>query len=271
MPGRSTPGRVRSLIVVAATAAPVWPGADHGLGLLLFHQINGAADRGIFLAADGLDRFVRHLDHLGGMDDLDPAIIAAELFQFALDLRGIAHEEELVDARVFPQGHDRAAHEIGRPEIAAHGIECDFHWCGSLRVSRRECNPPAASARACGTLTPPGCKRRRKRTCRRELGFDRQDLAALVIAARRAGRVRTHRAAALWALVELRGFPTMRSLARAQAHLGCFAFWDSHKSRIGKQGIAKPQIRVSPLASALRGRRRFSRRALSARALRGFL
>ena len=108
---------------------------------------------------------------------------------------------------------------------------------------------------------------RRDRHNRRKIGalrplpltrFDRQDLAALVIAAGRAGGVRSDRAAALRAFIELRRLPAMRCLARAQAHLRGFAFWNSHKSGSGKQEIRKRQmaqgsaVRSGCLASAAR-------------------
>ncbi len=61
------------------------------------------------------------------MDDLDPTIVAAMLFQLAFDLPGIADQKKFLDARILAQSHDRAADQIGRTEIAAHGVECDFH------------------------------------------------------------------------------------------------------------------------------------------------
>ena len=127
MPGRSMPGSVRSLIVVAATAAPVWPALTIGVGFSFFHQIHGAADRRIFLAPHGFDRAIRHLDDLGRMHDLDAAVVAAVFLQLGFDLRGVADEKEFVDLRIFAQRQDRAADEIRRPEIAAHGVQSDFH------------------------------------------------------------------------------------------------------------------------------------------------
>jgi hypothetical protein len=47
--------------------------------------------------------------------------------QLGLDLGRIANEEEFVDLRILPQSEDRAADEIRRPEVAAHGVESDFH------------------------------------------------------------------------------------------------------------------------------------------------
>lgn len=57
-----------------------------------------------------------------------------------------------------------------------------------------------------------------------------QDLPALVVATRRAGRVPAHTSAALRALGKLRGMPAVGGLASAQAHLRGFAFWNSHKN-----------------------------------------
>ena len=71
MPGRSMPGRVRNLIVVAATAAPVWPGADDRGGVAFFHQIDRAADGRIFFPPHRVDGAIGHLDDLGGVHDLD--------------------------------------------------------------------------------------------------------------------------------------------------------------------------------------------------------
>jgi hypothetical protein len=41
--------------------------------------------------------------------------------------------------RIFPQREDGAADYMGRAEIAAHGIQSDFHRSRILRISGREC------------------------------------------------------------------------------------------------------------------------------------
>ena len=71
---------------------------------------------------------------------------------------------------------------------------------------------------------------------------NRQDLATFVVATGGAGGMRGDGASALGALVQLRGDPAMRGLARAEAHLGGFAFWNSHTSGLGKQEISETQI-----------------------------
>ena len=114
-------------------------GADDRVGLSFLDQIDRAADRRIFFPPHRVDRAVAHLHDLGGVDDLDAAVVAAVLLQFRLDLRRVADEKELVDVRILLQRHDRAADNIRRAEIAAHGIQCDFHRSGILRISGREC------------------------------------------------------------------------------------------------------------------------------------
>jgi hypothetical protein len=61
--------------------------------------------------------------------------------------------------------------------------------------------------------------------------LERQHLSSAVVAARRAGDVRGNSAPALGAFVQMRSMPAVCRFARAQSHLGCFAFWDSHGRR----------------------------------------
>ncbi len=70
---------------------------------------------------------------------------------------------------------------------------------------------------------------------------DGEHLTAFVVATGRACGMRGDSAAALRALVQLRSYPTVRCLARAQPHLRDFAFWNSHKSGLGKQEMVKRQ------------------------------
>jgi hypothetical protein len=58
--------------------------------------------------------------------------------------------------------------------------------------------------------------------------FDGQHLPAAIIPARWAGGVGRDPAPALAAFAQLAGVPAVGGLARAQAHLRGFAFWDSH-------------------------------------------
>ena len=63
------------------------------------------------------------------------------------------------------------------------------------------------------------------------LRVDGQDLPALVVATGRAGSMRGDSAAALRALVELRGHPAVGCLAGAQPHLRSFTLGNSHGER----------------------------------------
>ena len=56
-----------------------------------------------------------------------------------------------------------------------------------------------------------------------------KNLASLIVPACRAGGMSVHTGAALGATGKLRRMPVVGSLARAQAHLRGFAFWNSHK------------------------------------------
>ena len=113
--------------------------ADNRRRFSFFDQVHGTADGRVFLAPDGFDRAIRHLDNLGRMHDLDSAVVAFVLLQLGFDLRGVADEEEFVDLRIFAQRHDCAADEVRRPEIAAHGVQSDFHRGANLRFSVLEC------------------------------------------------------------------------------------------------------------------------------------
>ena len=62
------------------------------------------------------------------------AIVAVVFLQLAFDFRRVADEKKLVDVRIFAQRHDGAGHEIRRPKIAAHRIQCDLHWWETLRI-----------------------------------------------------------------------------------------------------------------------------------------
>lgn len=95
------------------------------------------------------------------------------------------------------------------------------------------------------------------------LRFDGQDLPALVITARGAGRMRGDRAPALRAFIELRRLPAVRRLARAQAHLRSFTFGNSHKGKQESRKSGKHNGEASnqgsfSLSSTLQSGRRLS-------------
>jgi hypothetical protein len=73
------------------------------------------------------------------------------------------------------------------------------------------------------------------------LSFHGQHLSAFVVTTRPARSVRRHSAATLRALIQVRRMPAVRRLARAQAHLRRFAFWNSHGRRLRKHGFCEKQ------------------------------
>lgn len=60
--------------------------------------------------------------------------------------------------------------------------------------------------------------------------LDIENLTAPIGAAGGAGGVGVERSATLGAFAEFRRMPAVGSLAGAKAHLGCFAFRDSHRT-----------------------------------------
>jgi len=73
------------------------------------------------------------------MDDLDTAIVASKFFELCFDPPRVADKIKLRDVRVIAQRHDRSTDDVTWAEIAAHGIQCDFHRTVNLRFSIREC------------------------------------------------------------------------------------------------------------------------------------
>jgi len=55
--------------------------------------------------------------------------------------------------------------------------------------------------------------------------------------------VRRNRAATLRAFIQVRRMPAVRRLARAQAHLRRFAFWNSHVRQLKKHVFGQKQSR----------------------------
>jgi hypothetical protein len=102
---------------------------------------------------------------------------------------------------IIAQRHNGAGNEVRRAKVTAHRVEGDLHRWETLRTLAAECNLFA---------------------------LKRQYLSSAVVTARRASNVRGDGASALGAFVEMRSTPPVRCFARAQSHLGCFAFWDSH-------------------------------------------
>ena len=113
------------------------PRADHRVGLTVFHQIDGAGNGGIFLAADALDRGLRHFYHLRGVDDFDPRVVAIVLVEFRANAVVVADEEKFLELGELAQGQHCSGHTGLRSVVAAHGIERNPHKPGGRRVRPR--------------------------------------------------------------------------------------------------------------------------------------
>ena len=139
MPGRSIPGSVRNLIVVAATAAPVWPALTIAAASPFFTRSTARLTDESFLRLT---------------DSTAPSVISTTWVECTISTRrslhlcffssasicaGVADEEEFVDLWIFAQRHDCTADEVRRPEIAAHGVQSDLHRGANLRFSAIEC------------------------------------------------------------------------------------------------------------------------------------
>src|SRR4051794_37491025 len=169
--------------------------------------------------------------------------------ELRLDFGGVAHEEEFGKRRILPESEHRPGNDILGRVIPAHGIERDFHgkkageirnpgwesrgragddyakiWAGPQVPSIEKRQPPDADI---GRPAESGGGESLN-------GLDREDLAPTVVTAGGACRMALHGAAALGAAIELRRVPAIRGLARAQAHLGHFAFWNSHGRSVVK-------------------------------------
>ena len=159
-------------------------GAHHGVGLALLHEVHGARDGGIALAAQGERGVVLHVHDLRGVDELDAAVVAADALQFRLDAGVVADQEEAVETVVFAQGQRGALDDVGRGEVAPHRINGDLH--GVATRERRAAAPPGSSGldgedlpaeapielldtaecRSSGTRCGRGWRTRRWGTCR---------------------------------------------------------------------------------------------------------
>ena len=102
-------------------------GADDGIGLTLLDEIDSTSNGGVFLATDGIDGRIAHLHNLGGVNDLDPGIVATEFSQLGLDGRIVPGEEEFGDLRVFPESHSCSGNRTLRGVVTPHGIEGNPH------------------------------------------------------------------------------------------------------------------------------------------------
>jgi hypothetical protein len=136
--------------------------------------------------------------------------------QLVFDPGRVSDQIEPADLFIITQRHNGAGNKVRRTKVTAHRVEGDLHRCETLRAKTIDCKAKfvAASLRE-AWLEPTSPIARRLQL----LAFQRQDLAATVIAAGWAGDVRRQAASALWAFVELRRVPAVCRFPRAQSHL----------------------------------------------------
>jgi hypothetical protein len=132
------------------------------------------------------------------MDDLDPRIVTLMLAQLVFDLGRVPDQKELVDLFVIVQRHNGAGNEVRRAKITAHRVEGDLHRCETLRGKMLDCKAKIEAASLREAWLEPTLPTGRRLQL---FTFQRQHLAAAVIAAGWAGDVRRHAASALRAFV----------------------------------------------------------------------
>ena len=70
---------------------------NHGVGLVLPDEFDGADHRGIFLFPDRLERFVLHRQHLAGVDDVNALIAELSVRRSAADFVLVTHQKQSRD------------------------------------------------------------------------------------------------------------------------------------------------------------------------------
>jgi hypothetical protein len=95
--------------------------------LAVFDQIDRTTDGRPFFPAHSGPGAVAHVDHLSGMYDLDPTVVATELPQLRFDLSGVANKKEFPDMGILTQSEHGSANQIRWAKVAPHRIQRDFH------------------------------------------------------------------------------------------------------------------------------------------------
>ena len=121
-------------MVVAATAAPVCPALTIGVGVAFLDQVHRTTDGRILFPAHGIDGAVVHFDHLGGMHDFDPAVVAAELFQLRFDAWRCRRRERVCEMWEYSRRAMTAPPTIlggpKSPPMASSAIFIGAEFCG---------------------------------------------------------------------------------------------------------------------------------------------
>ena len=204
-------------------------GGNESLGLAFLHHVHRDVDRRLLLAPHGFRAGLGHADGLGRVHDAHPPVPQIQALPRALGTQNllVTHQKQVFQPRVIAQGVNRPSDVDGGRVVPAHGVQCDFHAGWNRELARAGGGPVRKRIRK---ITARDVSGRRSSECRkrRSQGFDIEHLAVTVVAARRAGDVRRHLAAALGAAFEDRCAPAVGATTHFLTAFGLAALWNGH-------------------------------------------
>ena len=176
-------------------------GGDSGFREVVPNGFDRAEDGIIPFATKGFDGRVPHLDDFLAVVNFDSGrrLGVAQFLEFLKNFFFLAKEKKLFDLRVVSQSFESGGHGACGSVISSHRIECNLHQ------KTREITGGGLGSRS----------------------LDGQDLAVAVPTRSGIDHVRQVKISTFVA-AKLRQVATVRRPAHAKAHLGCFAFRDSH-------------------------------------------
>ena len=176
-------------------------GGDGGIREVVPNGFDRAEDGIIPFATKGFDGRVPHLDDFLAVVNFDSGrrLGVAQFLEFLKNFFFLAKEKKLFDLRVVSQSFESGGHGACGSVISSHRIECNLHQ------KTREITGGGLGSRS----------------------LDGQDLAVAVPTRSGIDHVRQVKISTFVA-AKLRQVATVRRPAHAKAHLGCFAFRDSH-------------------------------------------
>ena len=100
---------------------------NDAVGLAFVNQFHGAGDGAIAFAAQGGGRLVLHGKHFTGMNEVDPPVAQAGLFERGLNVVLVADEVDGGEMVVGFESAFNAFNDDLATVVAAHDIHCDAH------------------------------------------------------------------------------------------------------------------------------------------------
>ncbi len=125
--GPVDPRQRAQLQLAGGQQRPGVAGRDNRVRLALFDELNGPAHRAVFLASHRLDRRIVHLDHLGGVNDLDLGRDGSVALELGVHPCAVADQVEFGDRAVVAQGLDGSGNDVLGRVIAPHRIDGNLH------------------------------------------------------------------------------------------------------------------------------------------------